>query len=191
MEGASALSINDDFDNADDESTMEWAAWSGPDTFDELYEQYLARVYRYMRTRTRGEGEAADLTQQVFLQALTGFPKYRGDVPVAAWLFGIARNVATDFHRRSRTAVSWELLPESLHPVEPGPESAVLRSESLSRLQTLLMQLDADKRELLRLRFFAGLNAGEIAIVVGKSQAAVQKQITRTLRSLEEQYDEE
>ncbi len=55
----------------------------------------------------------------------------------------------------------------------------------------LLAGLDPVQRELLALRFAAGLSAPQIALVVGKSPAAVKKQLTRLLHTLKEQYHEQ
>jgi len=57
----------------------------------------------------------------------------------------------------------------------------------LDQLKRLLYQLEPSKQEMLALRFSAGLSGTEIALVVGKSQAAVKKQLTRTLQYLKEQ----
>ncbi len=164
--------------------------------FSELYERHLSKVYNYLRSRTQSDEDAADLTQQTFMQALHAFPSYteRG-VPVEVWLFRIARNLVVAAHRRSgKRAVDLDLLPEALQPAATGaeePEVVALQKEARARLRTLLLGLDADKRELVVLRFVSRLTAWEIALVVGKSEAAVQKQLTRTLHMLKEQYDED
>ncbi|HEU4793423.1 MAG TPA: sigma-70 family RNA polymerase sigma factor [Nitrolancea sp.] len=118
-------------------------------------------------------------------------PSYRNrGVPFAAWLFRIARNVAIDHARRKRITLTWDLLPEALHPTNTTPESVVLREEASEPLRVLLSQMDTGKRELLALRFAAGLTSREISAVVGKSEAAVKKQLTRILQTIKEQYGE-
>ncbi len=97
------------------------AAQDDPAAFGALYERYLDRVYAYMRVRTRNADDAADLTQQVFLQALAALSRFHDQrVPFAVWLFRIARNSAIDFHRRRREALTWDLLPANLQPVAEG-----------------------------------------------------------------------
>ncbi len=81
-------------------------------------------------------------------------------------------------------------LTESIPTDTPDPEVGLLQQERLARLNALVSELDADKRELLALRFAGGLSAREIALVVDKSQAAVKKQLTRTIETLREHYDE-
>lgn len=145
------------------------------DTFGLLYERYLARVYRYMLSRCGSRDEAADLTQIVFTRAYDNLARYRpGRAPFAAWLFRIARNAAADAHRRRRTTVSWDGLPEALTAANGAQPDAI-----------------AEKRELLALRFASDLSSREIAAVVGKSEAAVKKQLTRTIAQLKEYYRDE
>jgi RNA polymerase sigma-70 factor (ECF subfamily) len=172
-----------------DDAVVVRAAQRDPAAFAPLYSRYHPRVYRYLRLRTASDDEAADLTQQCFVQALAALPGYRErGLPFPAWLFRIARNVAIDTHRKRRVTVDWDLLPEALHGTDEGPETTVLRHERVARLRDLLGDLDAEKREMLGLRFAAGLSSREIASVVGKSEAAVKKQITRTIQHLREHY---
>src|SRR5205809_938268 len=58
-------------------------------------------------------------------------------------------------------------------------------------LRALLGALGPDTRELLALRFAAGLTFVEIAAVVGKSEAATKKRLARTLQSLKEHYHDD
>lgn len=175
----------------DDEARLIAEAQRDPRAFGVFYERYATQAFRYLRARTASDDEAADLTQQVFLKALDALPRYRqGQTPFAGWLFRIARNSLTDAHRRRRVTVRWDLVPEVLHPVEKtSTEEIVVRQEDLHSLQQLLLRLELEKRELIILRFFAGLSTREIAAVVGKSESAVQKQLTRTLHRLQENYD--
>ncbi len=165
------------------------AVQSGDLAFSTLYERYLDRIYAYLRARTATDEDAADLTQQVFLQALSALPRYReGKTPFAAWLFRIARNAAIDGRRRARPSTTLDALPLVLLAAgDLSTEAQVLRRERLERLRTLLSALDRDKRELLALRFAAGLTIAETAVVVGKSEAAVKKSLFRLLHALKEQ----
>ena len=176
-----------------DEAALARAARAAPEAFGPLYQRYVARVYFYLRLRTSAEADAADLTHQVFVCAMDAWPRYRGaDAAFAAWLFRITRNAAIDFHRRRRDTVAWDLVPDRLHPLsELGPDESLERGEALARLRSVFATLDSDARELLVLRFTAGLKVAEIAVVIGKSEAAVQKQLSRTIRRLKEHYDDD
>jgi len=165
------------------------AAQVDPVAFEPLYMRYRERVYRYVRTRLGSDEDAADLTQQVFLQAMAALPRYRPQgVPFAVWLFRIARHAA--INRATRDVgpeLSWDQLPEPLHPLAgEGPEELAVRSEALGHLRALLGELEPAQRELLALRFASGLTAHQIAALVGKKPEAVRKQIYRLLQSFKE-----
>ena len=176
-----------------DEAELVRAAQAHPSAFDPLYQRYLARVYNYVRARLEADEDAADLTQQIFLQALNALPTYqpRG-APFVAWLFQIAHHAVIDAHRRRKSVVSWDALPVAFHPPEgyQDMDTRLIHQERLSLLKTLLTRLDPLQRELLALRFAAGLSTPQIAVVVGKSHSAVKKQLTRLLHTLKEQYHE-
>ncbi|MDQ2830243.1 MAG: sigma-70 family RNA polymerase sigma factor [Chloroflexota bacterium] len=176
----------------DEETRLVQAACGDPAAFEALYQRYHARVYGYLRTRTTTDEDAADLLQHVFLRVLDALPHYqpqRG--PFAAWLFVIARNMATDFHRRQGATVAWDLVPPGLR-TPPGDtvEAQVLRREDDARLAMFIRKLPPLKREMLALRFVGQLTVPEIAAVIGKREDATRKLLARTLQTLKERYDD-
>lgn len=183
----------------DDEAALIQAAQRDLAAFGPLYARYVDRIYTYLRTRT-GQAhaeDAADLTQQVFLRALDALPRYqvRERISVAAWLMRIARNAATDWQRRQRPrrhALPWEAVPEEQQPRAPeSADDAVLRRDEIARVHHLLAALDEDTREALLLRFTAQLTLAEIGAVLGASEDAVRKRITRALHALKERYHDD
>ncbi|GHO86936.1 RNA polymerase sigma factor [Dictyobacter formicarum] len=168
------------------------AAKANAQAFAPLYERYAQQVYRYTRTRIRNEDDAADLTQQTFLNALHALPRYKSrGIPFVAWLFRIALYTIRQKQRKERITVSWDLLPEALHPQgEEDPEGVLLQQERLKRVEVLFEKLKTSQRELLMLRFAAGLSSTEIAAVLGKSPASVKKQLSRILHTLKEGYSQ-
>lgn len=170
------------------------AAQRDPTLFASLYERYLPRIYGYVRLRIPRAEDAADLTHQVFAQALGALPRYREQgPPFSAWLFRIARNLVADHHRWRHDDVCWDLDPRAaaLQAREEGVEATVLRREAAARLRELLIRLDPHKRELVVLRFVSGLKISEIAQIVGRSEPAVKGELRRVLRALREEYDDD
>lgn len=98
-----------------------------------------------------------------------------------------ARNAVIDSQRRKRPALPWAFAEKAIAADETqDPERAAVQDEDLRQLNKMIAALDAEKRDLLALRFGAELSCKEIAQVVGKSEAAVKKQLVRTLRLLRE-----
>lgn len=186
------LQPSEDAPEYEPEDELVRAAQTDLTAFAKLYRHYLGTVYRYLRSRTSSDEDAADLTQQVFLQAFSALPGYeqRG-LPFAAWLFRIARNAALNAKQRSRDNTYWDLMPETLQMAGPSDlEAEVIQQEAVEKLRTVLMELAPDRRELIVLRFVAELSVHEIANVLGKNEPAIYKQLTRTLDALKRRYKE-
>jgi RNA polymerase sigma-70 factor (ECF subfamily) len=163
------------------------AVRSDPAAFATLYERHRVAVYRYLRTRTGSEDDAADLTALAFERALVAMPKYRptggGVLP---WLLRIARNAAIDAGRRSAPVP----IPPDFRDTRQSssPESALIEGERRTDLAVRVARLPDVQREALALRYAAGLTAAQIGAVLGKSDQATQKLITRALATLREEY---
>lgn len=174
---------------ADDEPLLVEAARQNPEAFDALYCRYLTPVYRYLYSRVQNQADAEDLTAQVFIEALEGLARYRDRGTFAAWLFTIARHRAIDHHRRQRPAFSLDETRD--RPDGHDPLADILKNERLHALARHLQTLDDDARELLRLRFAAGLTFPEIARVLKRRPEAVKMALHRLLRRIEAALEKE
>jgi RNA polymerase sigma-70 factor, ECF subfamily len=191
MQASLALRGDDDRPDAQVVAALAQQARKDPTLFTPLYKRYRDPIYWYLRTRVVRDEDAADLTQQVFLQALERLHQYQvRKGSFAAWLFAIARHAATNSHRRPRL-VAWDFLPPALQATERDTtEAEVLKRERVARIIQLVESLPVAKRELLVLRFVSGLTIPDIAAVFGKSPEATRKELRRTLHTLKERYDD-
>ena len=169
----------------DEELALE--ARSDPRAFGVLYQRHRLAVFRYLRTRTASEDDAAELTAIAFERALTAMPRYRSSGGgVLAWLLRIARNAAVDAGRRTSTVpMPTDLTDER---TSGSPETAVLDAERHAALAEAVNRLPDVQREALALRYTAGLTAREIGAVIGKSEQATQKLLSRAIVALREEY---
>jgi RNA polymerase sigma-70 factor (ECF subfamily) len=161
-------------------------ARTDPAAFAMLYERHMERIFRYLRARGAPEELAADLTATTFERALVHIDRYRsGSAGLAPWLLRIARNAYIDAGRRSRPTAY--LLEADLLPAEGlSPEDAVIASEERRWLLALLAELPDIQQDAIALRFAAGLSSREIGNVIGKSEDATKKLLTRALAALRE-----
>jgi RNA polymerase sigma-70 factor, ECF subfamily len=115
------------------------AAREQPEAFGLLYQRHVAPVYRYVRTRSVSDEEAADVTQAVFVKAMASLHRFRSGSPFAAWLFRIARKASIDAYRRRRKTIGLDALPGPvLESLADSPEHVVLKQERLRRLRSLV-----------------------------------------------------
>jgi RNA polymerase sigma-70 factor, ECF subfamily len=160
------------------------------EAFDALYRSSRDDVYAYVSGLLRDRSAAEDVTAQAFERAYrrrASFNPTRGTH--RAWLFGIARNAALDeLRRRSRQA---ELVGEPEDAAAAGAheeaaEAALLRST----LRAALAKLSPRERELIALKYFAGLANAEIANVIGVSESNAGTKLHRAMEKLREACDE-
>ena len=156
-----------------------------PYAFSTLYNRYLVPVYRYLFSRVGNAQDAEDLTSQVFLTALERFHQYRGGGKFAGWLFTIARNKSVDFFRTHRCEISMEDPGASL----PYADDTRAAQDELGAILELIGNFPADEREVLELRFAAGLPYREIAQILQRSEGAVKKQVYRLLERIETELE--
>lgn len=172
--------------DGDRDEQLALAARSDRGAFEMLYLRHRLAVYRYLRSTSRTDDDAADLTATTFERALAGIGRYRTKGGgVLAWLFTIARNAAIDAHRRNKPVALDEALGLFASDTA-GPDSAA--SEDRRELLREVARLPELQREALALRFAGGLTAREIGTVIGKSDAAAQKLLSRSIESLREAY---
>lgn len=159
--------------------------------FKEAYTRLRDPIFHYMRRFATNDDEAADLTARTFERALTKLSTYRGGRDeMGAWLFRIARSQAVDATRRRRPLHPLDLIRPEQHPQSQRgrPEPELIRREEHRELAAHVGRLPPLQRECLALRYGAGLTAREIGLVIGKSESATQKLISRALDRLRETY---
>ena len=182
---AGADEMHGDDASIDDRLALE--ARSDVAAFALLYQQHVERVFRYLRARGLLEDDAAELTSQTFERALRHIDSYRPGGPgLAAWLIRIARNASIDASRRRRDHRLDDAGARSLPDPAPTPEDAAVTADEGRWIRSLVATLPEIQREALALRFGGGLSSREIAAVIGKSEAATKKLLTRSLATLKE-----
>jgi RNA polymerase sigma-70 factor, ECF subfamily len=171
-----------------DESGLLRAARNNPAAFARLYDRYVQALYRYLLGKTGNAVEAEDLTSQTFLSALENLAGYRDQGNFRAWLFRIAHNKWVDFYRKSKRQVSSDEIPQSSSEIDFLQE--VIQGEKSRLLAGLVKKLNKDEIELLRLRLSAELEFGEIAVVLGKNEAAVKKAYYRLIERMKKEMEQ-
>ncbi len=175
-------SLSEDEETALVES-IQYNPGTAASAFASLYRHYLHPVYYYLLSKVGNRSEAEDLASQVFLDVLEGLKDYRHHGHFAAWLFTIARNQAVDHYRR-KSELSLEHAPDLVDP-EQDPSIHLARQEDLESLARLVSSLSQEEKELLRLRFAAGLRFGEIAKLLKRKESAVKMAYYRLLARLQ------
>jgi RNA polymerase sigma factor (sigma-70 family) len=160
----------------------EWAR------FEALYRSSRDDLFGYVATLLKDPAAAEDITELAFERAYRRrrtFDRRRGEE--RAWLFGIARNAALDELRRRRRVATLSSEPgtEDELSVDDGAEVSLRRTA----VRAAVAQLPAREREVVALKFHAGLRNTEIAGVLGVSESSAGTLPYRAMQKLREACD--
>ena len=148
--------------------------------FGQVYEAYYLRVYRYAAARVGQSAEAEDIAQEVFLKALKSLHRFKfTGPPFAAWLFRIAHNLIIDRARHIKSAsAATSGAPTSLDNAlavagDQNVEQQALLALDMEALREALSKVTKLQRQVVELRFIAGLSLAETAGVMGRKENAI------------------
>jgi RNA polymerase sigma-70 factor, ECF subfamily len=173
---------------ADTRRIVERAQQGDRQALEELYLMHFDRVYSYLQMSVGNRHDAEDLTNQTFVKMLESIDRFEWrKVPISAWLFRIAHNLAMD-HFRSRRR--WQ--PEEEPPEPPGAEERSAEEEALHSIgrQSMLEMIEGlslDQQQVLTLKFVFNFSNGEVATILGKTEGAIKSLQHRALGSLQRQ----
>ena len=136
-----------------------------------LFDRHHLRIYRFVLRVSGDPALAEEVTQEVFLKALSSIESYRERGRESAWLFRIARNLLIDrARRRSRRPDVVELGETAGSATDP-----LLRTS----LEQALAGLAEEDRQVFLLAEVGGLSYREIAEITDATEAAVRSRIFR------------
>lgn len=160
------------------------------DAFEELVRRYEKRIYAVALRSSGSPEDAADITQEVFLQAWRSIESFRGDSGFSTWLYRIAANRCID-HARHRGAQpqTQPLLyeEEGERPIPdpaPTPEERLENSELGRELAAALDEVSEEHRSVVLLRDVSGLSYTEIAETLEISEGTVKSRLSRARLAL-------
>jgi RNA polymerase sigma-70 factor (ECF subfamily) len=157
------------------------------------YERDARRLLIWLTRRTYDGQQAVDLVGETYARVWESRRRFRGDPTdadaLAAWTFGIARNVLADALRRGRCERE-ALQRLQVEPPRLAPDE-LTRLEELAELGSLratlavaLDDLSPEQRDAVRLRVVEELDYTAIAHRLGISEEAVRARVSRGLRTL-------
>ena len=144
--------------------------------FAVLYEDYYDRIFRYVSFKTGNSLEAEDITAEVFVKMLESIDSFKWQgYQFSSWLFRIAHNLIVDHFRKRgrRHIVALDDAPAAATEYNPDLDRKLDVDMSMVPVQEAMKDLTDLQREVISLRFAAGLSVAETARAVGKKGNAV------------------
>jgi RNA polymerase sigma factor (sigma-70 family) len=182
--------------SADEARLAQRAVAGDGDAFATLYNRYETRAYNLCLRIVGSEDDAADATQEAFVNVLKRLPKLEGrELAFGSYLFTSARHACYDLIERRKRAEPSDEIAEGAVPVgggvggggigfDPGdphddPERNVLLAARQDEIRDANAKLPARQREVLVLRELEDLSYDEIAELMEMNRNSVAQLISR------------
>ena len=168
--------------------------------FAELASRYRGKVERLCQRFFSDREMVRDLAQESFIRAFAGLASYRAEMPFGGWLRAIVVNACYDELRRrqrrpedlvadfSAPEYAWAQLVNDATP-EDLVEAAEQRREAHDLAHKLLDSLRPDDRMVMVLKETEDLSIGEIAKMMGWSEAKVKIRAYRARQIMKKQAE--
>jgi RNA polymerase sigma-70 factor (ECF subfamily) len=160
------------FEAADDDELVRrfQAGDDREQAFMTLFERHGPITYGFLRRRIGDPDVAAELNQELFLNALCGLDRFRGESSFRTWLFRLAYNQLSNLRRRWRThlderpdaPVPEELAAEVLVALDDTPDSLVERGQRDDLLDRCLAGLPEIERAVIVGQYYEGATLEEL-----------------------------
>jgi RNA polymerase sigma-70 factor (ECF subfamily) len=145
-----------------------------------LYERYADRLFRYARARSGSASLADDIVYETLSTALEDLGRFdAGRGSFAGWLFAIAGCCIADHDRQRRPLERLGAWLGRHGPLGDDALDALLPESDARTVRALLERLSTSDRELLLLRYSAGLTCAEIGDALGISEDVARARLTR------------
>lgn len=179
------------------ESELVRAARSGDQSaFEALVKANQAMAYQLAYRMTGNPEDAADLTQEAFLNAWRGLSAFDGRSSFSTWLYRLTSNACIDFLRREKRRVSLSMTLEDEEDEEGrqadlpdqrfSPQRELEKKEAAEALRRGLAALTPEYREILTLRELEGYSYQELSRELGLEEGTVKSRLARARLALRE-----
>ncbi len=159
------------------------------DAFEQIYNEYIDVLFRYGTKISRNEELVKDCIQQLFLELYSSRNRLSDPENIEFYLLKALKRII--IHRETQENRYFEYQDSALPSFETelDIENRIVTSEQerskLELLNEILNSLPSEKKELLFLKFYSGLNNQQIGDMTGIKSDTVQKQIIRILKKLQ------
>ncbi|MGQ0428931.1 MAG: RNA polymerase sigma factor [Gammaproteobacteria bacterium] len=159
--------------------------------FQELFESFFPRLYRFALARLHGDAETArDVVQQTFCNAIESLDRYRGEAALYTWFCQICRNVLADhFRRKGLGAPRMVLLEDQPNvrailealtaPATDEPETGAWQAQVHRIVEATLDSLPGRYGDVLEWKYLDGLSVREIAARLHVGEKAAESLLGR------------
>lgn len=137
---------------------------------EELYNNYFHDVYLYLKSLSKSDELAEEITQETFFKAIKSVNSFKGDCDIRVWLCQIAKNTFLT-HKKKSCRFSEEEIPQDLPDRSVSVEDRLEDAQQTMTIHRILHKLGEPHKEVFTLRIFGELSFRQIGEIFGKTES--------------------
>jgi RNA polymerase sigma factor (sigma-70 family) len=161
------------------------------ESFEELYNEYFEKIYKFIFFRTSHKETAEDITSLTFIKALEKINIFKSEYGFfSSWLYKIARNNIIDYYRKKKEVISDQYSDNKIGEEEKTVkdiEEEIDIKYGLKKAEKYIENLKPEQKEILIMRIWDQLSYKEISKIVGKSEENCKVIFSRCMKTIKEQ----
>jgi RNA polymerase sigma-70 factor (ECF subfamily) len=161
--------------------------------FRDLIDQHQRRLYRFVIKYIDHPDDAADITQQAFVEAARTIASFRGDSKLSTWLFGIAMNMVRNYLSRAPHRVYKFETDEILLSVAGNaldPSEFLEQKQILDLVEVAFSELPEEMSEVLGLVAIDEISYQDAAEILSIPLGTVRSRVSRARAVLRAHFKE-
>lgn len=137
--------------------------------FEEIYNLYFKEIYLYIKSLSKDENIAEEITQETFFKALKNIESFDGSKDIRAWLFTIAKNTYFSHYKKNKNLVDESFLEKK--SIDIKFIDKLINEEDAFLIHQFIHKMKEPYKEVFYLRVFGELNFKSISEIFGKSES--------------------
>ncbi len=158
--------------------------------FNEFFEHYFPRLYRFCLSRLNDDTLVEDIVQTTMIKATRGIGSYRGEASLFTWLCQICRNeINMHFRKEARSVPEVQADDDAIRPIleslvaDASPEADLESAKIRALIIEVLDFLPGNYGQALEWKYILGLSVAEIAERLETTELAAQSLLARARTS--------
>ncbi len=160
--------------------------------FEEIYDQHIERIYRFVYLKVNSKEIAEDLTADIFTRCWEVYRNGQKIDHISGFLYRLARNKISEFYRNNSNIQITNVTNNSENVTRMIQDNVAFLEKvnldiEIENIKKALSCLQDEYQNLIIWRYLEELEIKEIAKIMEKSEEAVRMQLSRALSALREQ----
>jgi len=137
--------------------------------FEQIYEKFFRDVFLYIRSLSRDDLTAEEITEETFFKALKNIDSFDERCDIRTWLIQIAKNTYYSYLKKSKRQVDFPV--DDVIISDCNVASVFEDKDTALRIHKFLFGMEEPYKEVFNLRIFAELSHIQIANLFGKTES--------------------